>query len=142
MANAKDGDTVHIHYTGRLDDGSVFDSSEGRDPLSFTVGSGQVIPGFDEAVRGMAPGDSRTTRIPPEEAYGEQQEELKLAFPRSNLPEGMDPQVGETLQMSTPEGQAIQVRVVETSEEALQLDANHPLAGEALTFDIELVKIG
>lgn len=142
MANAKDGDTVHIHYTGRLDDGSVFDSSEGRDPLSFTVGSGQVIPGFDEAVRGMAPGDTRTTRIPPKEAYGDRQDELQLSFPRSDLPDGLDPQVGETLQMRTAEGQAFQVRVVETTAEALQLDANHPLAGEALTFDIELVKIG
>lgn len=142
MANAKDGDTVHIHYTGRLDDGSVFDSSEGRDPLSFTVGAGQVIPGFDEAVRGMSPGDSKTTRIPPEEAYGERREEMTLSFPRSELPDGLDPQVGETLQMHTPEGQTIQVRVAETSDEALSLDANHPLAGEALTFDIELVKIG
>lgn len=142
MANAKDGDTVHIHYTGRLDDGSVFDSSQGRDPLSFTVGAGQVIPGFDEAVRGMSPGDSKTTRIPPEEAYGHHRDEMTLTFPRSDLPDGMDPKVGDMLQMHTPQGQAIQVKVVETTDETLSLDANHPLAGQALTFDIELVKIG
>lgn len=141
MAQASEGSVVHIHYTGRLDDGTVFDSSEGRDPLSFTVGSGQVIAGFDAAVRGMAPGDSCTTTIEPSEGYGERRAELEIAYPRAQLPEGMAPEVGQTLQMQTPDGQAFQMRVTEVTDEAIGLDGNHPLAGQALTFDIELVKI-
>ncbi|UCC25232.1 MAG: peptidylprolyl isomerase [Gemmatimonadales bacterium] len=142
MANAQSGDTVHIHYTGRLDDGQVFDSSRERDPLSFTLGEGQVIPGFEEAVRGMEPGDSKTTTIPPEEAYGPRRDELTMSVPREQLPDGLDPQVGQQLNMRTAQGQAFQVTVVGADADAVELDANHPLAGEALTFDIELVKIG
>ena len=142
MAQAKDGDTVHIHYTGKLDDGQVFDTSVNRDPLSFTLGEGQVIPGFEEAVRGMAKGESKTTTIPPENAYGPRQEALKMAFPRAELPDGLEPQVGQTLNMQTAEGQTFQVRVTDTTDDTVQLDANHPLAGEALTFEIELVEIG
>ncbi|MDT8342218.1 MAG: peptidylprolyl isomerase [Longimicrobiales bacterium] len=142
MAQAKDGDTVHIHYTGTLEDGQVFDSSQDRDPLSFTLGEGQVIPGFEEAVRGMAKGERRTTTIPPENAYGQRQDSLTLAFPRAELPDGLDPQVGQTLNMQTSEGQNIPVRVVDSTDDTVQLDANHPLAGEALTFEIELVEIG
>ena len=136
---AAEGDTVHIHYTGRLDDGTVFDSSEGREPLEFVLGSGQVIPGFDDAVTGMEVGDTKTVMIPADRAYGAKRDELILDFPRAELPEGIDPQLGHQLQMSTPDGQVFQVEVVGTSEEGIVLDANHPLAGKDLTFDIELV---
>lgn len=142
MANAQDGDTVHIHYTGRLDDGSVFDTSADRDPLSFTLGEGQVIPGFEEAVRGMETGETKTTTIEPEKAYGPRRDELTMDFPREQLPAEMEPEVGQQLRMQTAEGQSFQVTVVGTSDATVQLDANHPLAGRALTFDIELVKIG
>lgn len=136
---AAQGDVVHIHYTGRLDDGTVFDSSEGREPLEFVLGSGQVIPGFDDAVTGMEVGESKTVTIPAHRAYGVKRDELILDFPRSELPAGIEPQVGQHLQMSTPDGQAFQVEVVGASPEGVVLDANHPLAGKDLTFDIELV---
>ena len=142
MPSASSGDTVHIHYTGRLDDGTVFDSSRGREPLVFVLGAGQVIPGFDDAVTGMDVGDARSVRIPAERAYGVPRPEMILEFPREELPAGIDPQVGQNLQMSTPEGQAFQVSVVAATEETLVLDANHPLAGKDLTFDIELVAAG
>lgn len=142
MSTAKTGDTVQIHYTGRLDDGTVFDSSEGRDPLRFTVGSGQVIPGFDKAVQGLAVGEKSQTRIPPEEAYGERQDHLVLRVGRDQLPPGLEAAVGQQLEMSTPDGQRIAVVVTELTEESIELDANHPLAGKALTFDVELVAIG
>lgn len=141
MANAKQGDTVHVHYTGRLDDGSVFDSSEGRDPLEFTLGQGRVIPGFEKAVEGLAVGDSTEARIPTEEAYGPRSDQLVMDIPRSQLPDGMEPEVGQHLEMRTQDGQAVPVKVTETTEDTVQVDANHPLAGEALTFKLELVKI-
>jgi len=139
MTGAAQGDTVQIHYTGRLDDGTVFDSSEGREPLEFVLGSGQVIPGFDDAVTSMQIGDAKTVTIPAARAYGAKRDELILDFPRADLPEGIDPQMGQPLQMSTPDGQAFQVQVVGASDEGLVLDANHPLAGKDLTFEIELV---
>lgn len=139
MSAAAHGDTVHIHYTGRLEDGTVFDSSEGREPLAFVLGSGQVIPGFDTAVTGMEVGDSKTVTIAADEAYGPKRDEMILQFPRTELPEGLDPQIGQHLQMSTPDGQAFQVEVVAATDESLTLDANHRLAGKDLTFDIELV---
>lgn len=142
MSFAASGDTVHIHYTGRLDDGTVFDSSEGREPLVFVLGAGQVIPGFDDAVTGMAVGDAKTVTIPATRAYGEKRDEMVLQFPLEELPQGVDPQVGQHLQMSTPEGQVFQVEVVSRDEVTLTLDANHPLAGKDLTFDIELVATG
>jgi FKBP-type peptidyl-prolyl cis-trans isomerase 2 len=142
MSEATNGDTVHIHYTGRLDDGSVFDSSEGRDPLTFELGAGQVVPGFESAVLGMKVGEKTTTTIPPELAYGERREELVMSMPREQLPEGMDPEVGQRLQMQTSEGQIVPVTVTRADEDAIALDANHFLAGKALTFDIELVKLG
>jgi peptidylprolyl isomerase len=141
MANAEFGDTVHIHYTGRLDDGSVFDASAGRDPLSFELGAGQVIPGFDQAVLGMAIGEQKTVRIAVEEAYGEPREDLRFRIPRERLPEGMDPEVGAKLQMAGHDGGSFPVTVVERDEASVILDANHPLAGEALTFELELVSI-
>lgn len=141
MTQAKQGDTVQIHYTGRLDDGSVFDSSEGRDPLSFTLGEGQVIPGFESAVEGMAQGDRRTTTIAADKAYGARQEELVLTVPRGQLPDDLTPEVGQQLRMQTADGQSFVVQVVEAADDAIRVDANHPLAGQDLTFEIELVGI-
>ncbi len=141
MAQAKTGDTVHIHYTGRLEDGTVFDSSQDREPLSFTLGEGRVIPGFEQAVTGMEPGESKVAEIPSGEAYGPRRPEMEMSVPRSQLPDGLDPQVGQQLQMQTAEGQAFPVRVTGTSDDTIDLDANHPLAGKDLTFDIELVKV-
>ena len=142
MSNAKSGDTVHIHYTGTLDDGTTFDSSAGRDPLSFELGSGQVIAGFDKAVDGMAVGDSKSVRIEPEDAYGERHEQAVQQVPMSALPEEIKPEVGMQLQSQSPDGQIMQLTVTEVADDSITVDANHPLAGQALTFDIELVKIG
>ncbi|MEJ2538998.1 MAG: peptidylprolyl isomerase [Gemmatimonadota bacterium] len=141
MAQAKTGDTVHIHYTGRLSDGTVFDTSQDREPLSFTLGEGQVIPGFEAAVTGMEAGESKITEIPSIEAYGPRRPELELSMPRSQFPDGMDPEVGQQLQMKTQDGQAFPVTVTGSSDETVELDANHPLAGKDLTFDIQLVKV-
>ena len=141
MAQATSGDTVHVHYTGKLDDGTVFDTSEGRDPLAFTVGSGQVVPGFDEAVSGMQVGDSKTVRIGPGDAYGEHREDLILDVPTEQLPEGLEPEVGMELGLRGQDGQTMPVRVASVGAEAITLDANHPLAGKSLTFDVTLVSI-
>ena len=141
MAQAKDGDVVRVHYTGTLDDTTQFDSSAGRDPLEFTVGAGMVIPGFDDTVRGMEPGDTRTTRIPPEQAYGEPREEMRLTLTREQLPAGFDPDVGEQIHLQGQGGQPVPARVIEADESRVVVDANHPLAGQALTFEIELVEI-
>lgn len=142
MAEAKQGDTVHVHYTGRLADGTTFDSSQDRDPLRFTLGQGMVIPGFDAAVQGMCVGDQKTAEIPVDQAYGSRRDELVMTVPRERLPEGMDPQPGDQLSMQTPDGQAVPVVVSGTSATSIEIDANHPLAGEDLTFDLLLVKIG
>ncbi len=141
MTQAKSGDTVRIHYTGTLDDGTQFDSSAGRDPLEFALGGGQVIPGFDSAVDGMAIGDNKTVTIQPEEAYGQRHEQLVQQVSRSALPDDMEPAVGMQLQSQSPEGQVMMLVVTEVEEESITVDANHPLAGQALTFDIELVEI-
>lgn len=141
MTQAKSGDTVRIHYTGTLDDGTQFDSSAGRDPLEFALGGGQVIPGFDSAVDGMAVGDSKTVTIPAEEAYGQRHEQLVQQVSRSALPEEIEPTVGMQLQSQSPEGQVMMLVVTEVENESITVDANHPLAGQALTFDIELVEI-
>ena len=141
MSNAKSGDTVKIHYTGTLDDGTQFDSSQGREPLEFEVGSGQVIPGFDKAVEGMAVGDSKNVRIEPDEAYGPRHEQLVQEVDRSLLPDDLDPREGMTLQSNSPDGQTMQFMVTAVAEETITVDANHPLAGQALSFDIELVEI-
>jgi peptidylprolyl isomerase len=139
MATAHEGDTVRIHYTGHLEDGTVFDTSEGRDPLEFVLGSGQVIPGFDRAVDGMEEGEEKTVTVPAADAYGPRRDELIVSVARSNLPADVDPEVGQRLQMSSPDGQTFQATVANTSEEAIVLDANHPLAGQDLTFEIQLV---
>lgn len=141
MSEAKSGDTVRIHYTGTLSDGSTFDSSDGRDPLEFTLGAGQVIPGFDKAVTGMTVGDSQTVEIPSGDAYGAHDPNGRQAFPRDQVPGDIPLEIGTRLQLSGPEGQPIMVSVAEVNDREVILDANHPLAGKDLTFQIELVEI-
>jgi peptidylprolyl isomerase len=141
MTTVKTGDTVRIHYTGTLEDGSRFDSSEGREPLEFVVGSGQIIPGLDIALPGMAVGDAKTVEVPCDQAYGPVNPEARQAVPRAGIPEGIPLDPGTQLQMQTPQGHVVPVVVVEVDEETVTLDANHPLAGKDLTFAIELVAI-
>lgn len=137
----ENGKTVKVHYKGTLGDGTVFDSSEGRDPIEFVVGEGSVIPGFESAVTGMAVTETKTITIPCAEAYGETREEMVGQIPLANLPEDMEPEVGMMLQMNSPEG-SIPVRIVGLEGDMVTLDANHPLAGEDLTFELTLVEIG
>jgi len=141
MSQAKSGDTVHVHYSGKLEDGSVFDTSDGRDPLTFQLGKGMVVPGFETAVTGMEVGEKKTVNFPSDEAYGPRLAQLVFTVPRENLPEGYDPQEGEMLAMETKDGRQMNVVVVRSDDTSVQLDANHPLAGEDLTFDVELVAI-
>ena len=141
MARAKYGDTVKVHYTGKLDDGTVFDASVNGDPLQFTIGSGQIIPGFEQAVVGMNPGESKTVKIPAEDAYGQRREDLVLEIEKSQLPEGLKPEVGLQLQSRQPDGRIIVLTIADISESHVTLDANHPLAGKDLTFDIQLIEI-
>lgn len=138
---AKNGDTVKVHYTGKLEDGTVFDSSEGREPLEFTVGEHEVIPGFEEAIVGMNQSESKTVKVPADAAYGPRIEEMVLKVERSRLPQDFEPQVGQQLQMRRSDGRTIIVTVNGVSESDVTLDANHPLAGKDLIFDIELVEI-
>ncbi|MEZ5358777.1 MAG: peptidylprolyl isomerase [Candidatus Zixiibacteriota bacterium] len=141
MSAAKNGDTVQVHYTGRLDDDTVFDSSEGRDPLKFGVGSGQVIPGFDKGVVGMEIGDKKTITIPPDEAYGPHRDELTLTVNKGQFPEHITPAVGLQLQMQQPDQSNVNVTITSIEGDDVTLDANHPLAGKTLIFDLELVAI-
>ncbi len=141
MATAKPGDTVQIHYTGTLDDGSQFDSSVGREPLEFTLGSGQVIPGFDSAVMGLSEGEGRTVRIEPEDAYGEVDDRLIQQIARNQLPGHIEVEKGLQLQAGRPGGHPMIVTVVDFDDDTVTLDGNHELAGKALNFSVELVKI-
>lgn len=141
MPQAKAGDTVRIHYTGTLQDGSVFDSSEGREPLVFTIGEQQVIPGFESAVTGMEVGATKTVTIPADEAYGPRREDMMLAIPRDQVPPHINPEVGEQLQVGQG-GEQFLVTVASVDEREVVLDGNHPLAGKDLTFALELVAIG
>jgi len=141
MSQAKPGDTVRIHYTGKLDDGTPFDSSEGRDPLEFALGGGQVIPGFDKAVEGMEVGQSKSVAIDPDEAYGPHHEQLVQEVPRKILPGEVEPAVGMQLQGQGPDGQVSRFVITQVSEQSVTVDANHPLAGQRLNFDIRLVEI-
>ena len=136
-----EGKTVKVHYTGKLTDGTVFDSSREREPLEFTIGTGQLIPGFENATIDMKVGDVKTVTIPAEEAYGPHHAEMVIVVPRTRLPEGLNPAVGQQLQMQRNDGQTAIVVVSDTSEESITLDANHPLAGKELTFEIELVEV-
>jgi peptidylprolyl isomerase len=141
MSTVKLGDSVKVHYTGKFDDGDVFDSSEGNDPLAFTVGAGQVIPGFDQALVGMQVGETKNVVIPADQAYGERMSELVQTIDRSqfNL-EGIEPELGLAIEMRTPQGN-IPLVITELTEATVTLDANHPLAGEELHFDLTLVEI-
>ena len=141
MTQVNAGDTVRIHYTGTLNDGTVFDSSDGRDPLEFVVGSGQIIPGLDVALPGMAVGDKKKVTIDPENAYGPVEEGARQAVPRAEIPADIPLELGMQLQVQTPDGHAMPVTVVELTDESVTLDANHPLAGKDLTFDFEVVSI-
>ena len=141
MTEVKSGDTVHIHYTGTLTDGTVFDSSEGRDPLKFEVGSGQIIPGLDTAMPGMTVGDKKTVEVPAEQAYGEVDPNARQQVPREGIPADIPLDPGTQLQVQTENGQVLPVTVLEVTDEHVTLDANHALAGKDLKFDIELVAI-
>jgi FKBP-type peptidyl-prolyl cis-trans isomerase 2 len=141
MTQAKAGDTVKVHYTGKLGDGTVFDTSAEREPLEFTVGEGQVIPGFEQAVVGMNPGDSRTMTIPVDEAYGPHRTEMVLTVGRDQFPGNIEPEIDQQLQIRQPDGQTFVVTVTDVNDETVTLDANNPLAGQDLTFDIQLVEI-
>lgn len=141
MATAKSGDTVEVHYTGKLDDGTVFDSSEGKEPIVFKIGESRIIPGFENGVVGMEEGESKSVSLPPDQAYGERVEELQQKFPREQVPPSITPEVGQHLQMKRSDGQTVDVVVSDLDEETITLDANHPLAGHTLHFDIKLEKI-
>jgi len=141
MAQAKSGDTVQVHYTGTLSDGSTFDSSEGREPLEFTLGEGGVIPGFENAVIGMAVEESKEVLIPCAEAYGEHNAEMVQEVPRDALPGDIELEQGMPLQAEAPDGEVFVVTVTNIGDESVTLDGNHPLAGEDLTFNIQLVGI-
>ena len=138
---AKTGDTVKVHYTGKLTTGDQFDSSAGREPLEFTVGAGQMIKGFDAAIPGMKVGDKKTINIPAVEAYGERSADAMIEFPKENIPPDMKLEPGMQLTLSNQHGQPVPVVVVELREDVIVLDANHFLAGKDLVFDIELVEI-
>jgi peptidylprolyl isomerase len=147
MAGAKKGDTVTVHYTGKLEDGTVFDSSESAEggdessPLEFVVGEGTVIPGFDAAILGMVPGDEKTVTIPVDQAYGPRIEEMVATLDRSEFPPDLDPQVGQQLEVTQEDGHVFSVLVTDVAADTVTLDANHPLAGRVLVFDLRLVGI-
>ncbi|MDX9753204.1 MAG: peptidylprolyl isomerase [bacterium] len=141
MVQAKEGDTVLVHYTGTLDDGTVFDSSADREPLEFTLGEGMVIPGFEKAVQGLHVGETSQIRIEPEDAYGEYDDDLLFDIDPTDLPETLEPEIGMVLEVTSQEGSVTNVVISEIEEDHITLDANHPLAGQALTFEINLVNI-
>ncbi len=138
---AKDGNTVKVHYTGKLDDGTIFDTSVEREPLEFTIGAGQIIPGFEGAVRGMQVGQVKTITLPAEEAYGPHNEDMVMVVERDKLPENLNPVVGQRLQKQQEDGNTAVVVVTDFSDTTITLDANHPLAGKTLTFEIDLVEM-
>ena len=141
MTTTKSGDKVSIHYTGTLTNGTVFDSSTGRDPLAFTIGSGQIIPGLDKSLPGMKVGDKKKVTIAPGDAYGDHHPDGVIEAPRKEMPEGLIPEVGLQLEMRNPDGQAMPVTITAVTDETVTLDANHRLAGETLIFDFELIAI-
>lgn len=141
MAAAKAGDRVKVHYTGKLEDGTVFDSSKMREPLEFTLGEGQVIPGFEEGIVGMNPSDEKTVEVPVDKGYGPRVESLVFQMQRTELPEDLSPNIGDQFEISDEDGQVFIGTVVESADEHVTFDANHPLAGKDLTFEIELVEV-
>ena len=136
------GDTIRVHYTGKFESGDLFDSSEGREPLKFTVGTGQLVKGFDDAVVGMIPGEKKTVTVTPKEGYGERREDHVVDFPKANVPEDMKLEVGMVVQMSDQSGSPIPVIITEILEDVVKMDVNHPLAGKTLVFDVEIVETG
>ncbi len=141
MSKVKDGDTVKVHYTGKLEDGTVFDSSKEGEPLELTIGAGNVIEGFEKGVIGMERGGSKTVTIPPEEAYGSMNEELVAKVKKETFPGNITPVIGEQLQLKQQDGNIVNVTITEIRGDTVTLDANHPLSGKTLIFDIELVEI-
>ncbi|NIS68689.1 MAG: peptidylprolyl isomerase [Proteobacteria bacterium] len=141
MGQAKHGDTVKVHYTGKLEDGTVFDSSENREPLEFTIGEGKIIPGFERAVIGMSPGESKTEKVPADQAFGPYREELVLEVDRKQIPADVELKVGKRLQFRHANGRATQGLITDVSESKVTLDANHPLARSDLIFDIQFLEI-
>ena len=141
MKKAQNGDKLKVHYTGKLEDGSVFDSSQGREPLEFVLGNGSLIAGFERAVSGLQAGEKTTAKLPPDEAYGEPSQELFFEVPKANIPEEIKPEIGMQLSVSQPDGQQMPVVVAEVKEESITLDANHPLAGKTLIFEIEVMEV-
>jgi len=141
MSKAKDGDTVKVHYTGQLENGEVFDSSRQRDPLKFVIGSGNVIPGFENGIIDMEVGDTKLITISPEEGYGERREELVVKVMKDEFPDHISPAVGQQLQIKQGEGDVLNMNITALDEESVTLDANHPLAGHTLLFDVELMEI-
>jgi len=141
MAQVKSGDTVKVNYTGKLDDGYVFDTSANRNPLKLKIGQKRVIPAFEQAIIGMEQGESKTVKIPTEEAFGQYQEELIQTVGRSVFPANLEPKIGQRLTATSVDGRSVAVTVTDISEASVMIDANHPLAGEELTFDIELIEI-
>jgi peptidylprolyl isomerase len=141
MSEVKTGDTVQVHYTGKLDTGEQFDSSRERDPLQFTLGNGELIPGFENAVIGMKVGDEKTVRIPSHDAYGPYMEEMKMVIDRTKIPEDLELKVGLNLTLQGTDERKLNVKIVDVTEDTVTMDANHPLAGQDLLFDIELMKI-
>ena len=141
MAQAKKGDTVKIHFTGKLEDGTVFGSTADQRPLEFKLGEGKIIPGVEKAVEGMNVGESKTVELPPEQAYGQRRAELMEKVSRDRFPKDAEPQVGQRLEIPQQQGQPMVVRVIDVSESTVTLDANHPLAGRDLTFDLQLMEI-
>ena len=141
MTQAKSGDTVKVHYTGTLNNGQVFDSSKSREPLQFTLGTGMVIPGFDAAVTGLSPGETVTSTIPNAEAYGPYQKEMVAEIEKQNIPADFELEVGQRLEMQVPSGEAMSVTITDIKGDMVTLDGNHPLAGQDLTFELELVEI-
>ena len=141
LTKAKQGDVVRVHYTGSLTDGSEFDSSRDREPLEFTLGSGQVIPGFEAAVDGLAPGEACRTEIPSEDAYGPHRPELVVDVERAQIPEHLELSLGGELQVTGQDGSPIAMRITSLDDASVKLDANHPLAGQTLIFDIELTEV-
>lgn len=141
MSKAVQGDTVKVHYRGTLDDGSEFDSSHDRGPLTVTIGGGEVITGFEEALVGMAPGDNKTVTLDAENAYGAHRTEMVQQIERARIPAEIELEVGSVLQATAPDGQVVRLTVKEFDDQTVTLDANHPLAGKDLTFDLQLVEI-
>jgi peptidylprolyl isomerase len=141
MSEAKHGDTVKVHYTGKLKDGTIFDTSTNRHPMQFTIGDGQIIPGFEQAVVGMRPGQLKTVQVPTDKAYGPHREDMVVTVDHDQFPESLEPEVGQTLEITGSDGLKAVATVADVSKDTVTLDINHPLAGEELVFDIQLIEV-